>query len=105
MNMGDAASQRLNLAGFQIVKAVEPVGPHAPPPAPTASLGGSGSFGNGQDVISWSTVQGSGYVYSVYWSTNLRAGFHPLKTNLADTVQRLTNIINAPAVFYRIECQ
>jgi len=104
-DMGDAVNQRLNLAGFQIVKAGEPVGPHAPPPAPTASLGGSGSFGSGQDVLSWTTVQGSGYVYNVYWSTNLMDGFQPLETNLPDTVQSLTNAVAVPAAFYKIEAR
>jgi PKD repeat protein len=76
-----------------------------PPPAPTVALGSSGAFGRGQDVLSWTTVQGSGYVYGVWYSTNLLNGFLPLQTNLADTVKSLTNIINAPSVFYKIEVQ
>jgi hypothetical protein len=74
-----------------------------PPPAPVMSISISGN----KNIISWTTVQGSGYVYSVYYSTNLVKGFLPLplQTNLPDTVQRLTNIINAPAVFYKIDAQ
>jgi PKD repeat protein len=90
---------------FFLASAVEPVGPHAPPPAPTASLGSSGSFGNGQDVLSWTTVQGSGYVYGVWYSTNLLNGFQPLETGLSDTVTRITNTITASPVFYKIEAQ
>jgi hypothetical protein len=59
----------------------------------------------GQGVLSWTTVQGSGYVYGVWYSTNLMKGFLPLQTNLADTVKSLTNLINAPAVFYKIDAQ
>ncbi len=74
-----------------------------PPPAPVMSISISGN----KNIISWTTVQGSGYLYSVYYSTNLMKGFLPLplQTNLPDTVQRLTNIINAPAVFYKIDAQ
>jgi hypothetical protein len=76
-----------------------------PPPPPTVEQGGSGSFGSGEDVINWTTVQGSGYVYSVWYSTNLLDGFQPLETNLADTVQSITNIIDASPVFYKIKAQ
>jgi PKD repeat protein len=72
-----------------------------PPPAPVMNIGISGN----QNIISWTTVQGSGYVYGVWYSTNLLNGFLPLQTNLADTVKSLTNIINAPSVFYKIEAQ
>ena len=74
------------------------------PPPPLATLPG-GLFGNGQDVVEWNPVQGSGYVYGVWLSTNLQDGFHPLATNLADTVLRFTNTIVAPSVFYKIEAQ
>jgi hypothetical protein len=101
-DMGDAAAQRLNLAGFQIVQVVSE---SAPPSPPTVGLGSGGSFGGGQDVITWTTIQGSGYVYSVYWSTNLMNGFQPLETNLPDTVQSLTNAVAVPAAFYKIEAR
>jgi len=74
------------------------------PPAPVVALG-SASFGTGADVISWNPVQGSGFVYSVWYSTNLMEGFQPLETNLADTVLSVTNTINAQSVFYEIEAQ
>ncbi|VGO15086.1 hypothetical protein PDESU_03666 [Pontiella desulfatans] len=77
-------------------------GPIIPPPASTVSLS---SLGGGQDVIHWTTAQGSGYVYSVWYSTNLLAGFQPLETNLADTVQSLTNTIGTSPVFYKIEAK
>ena len=80
-------------------------GPVAPPPAPVAALGSSGSLGGGQDVISWNPAQGSGFVYSVWYTTNLMEGFQPLETNLADTVLSITNDIDAPSVFYKIEAQ
>lgn len=73
-----------------------------PPPTSLVSIG---TVGGGQDVISWTTAQGSGYVYSVWYSTNLLAGFQPLATNLADTVQSITNIITASPVFYQIKAQ
>jgi PKD repeat protein len=74
-----------------------------PPPASVVSFGAS--FGNGQDVVNWTTTQGFGYVYSVYYSTDLVTGFLPLQTDLPDTVQSLTNTIDAPVVFYKIEAQ
>lgn len=73
-----------------------------PPPPSVVTVGAAGT---GQDVINWTTAQGSGYVYSVYYSTNLMEGFLPLQTNLPDTVQRLTNVIDASSVFYKIEAQ
>ena len=72
-----------------------------PPPAPVVSIGISGN----QNIISWTTVQGSGYVYSVYYSTNLLNGFLPLQADLADTVNSLTNAIIAPAAFYQIKAR
>lgn len=74
----------------------------SPPPASVVSIG---SLGAGQDVISWTTAQGSGYVYSVWYSTNLLAGFQPLETDLPDSVQSITNTINASPVFYKIEAK
>jgi PKD repeat protein len=74
------------------------------PPPPTAVFG-SASLGRGLDVINWTPVQGSGFVYSVWFSTNLMEGFQPLETNLPDTVQSLTNAIQAPSVFYKIDVQ
>lgn len=76
--------------------------PTTPPPAPVVSIV---TVGTGQDVISWTTVPGSGYVYSVYYSTNLLDGFIPLQTNLADTVQLWTNTIDVSPVFYQIKAQ
>jgi PKD repeat protein len=76
--------------------------PSEPPPASVVSLG---SIGSGQNVINWTTAQGSGFVYSVWYSTNLLDGFQPLETNLADTVQSLTNTIDSPAVFYKITAE
>ncbi len=71
------------------------------PDAPVVSF--DGSFGDGQDVISWETIQGYGFAYNVYYTTDLLDGFQPLETNLVDTVQSLTNYIDAPSVFYKIE--
>lgn len=73
----------------------------APPPS-TVSLDARGS---GQDVIRWTTAAGSGYVYSVWYSTNLLDGFHPLQTNLDDTVQSITNSVAVPAIFYKVEAE
>lgn len=77
--------------------------PPSPPPAPVIGLSRSGN----QGVISWTTAQGSGYVYSVYYSTNLMSGFLPLQTNMPDTVQSFTNTIDpaVPAAFYKVEAQ
>lgn len=60
-------------------------------------------FGRGLDVITW--TPGSGRTYNVYYSTNLTAGFHVLGSNLDHTVQRLTNTVQAPSVFYKVEEQ
>lgn len=72
------------------------------PPASTVTLGTRGA---GQDVINWTTAQGSGFVYSVYYATNLLSGFLPLATDLPDTVNQWTNNINTSPVFYKIECR
>jgi hypothetical protein len=77
--------------------------PVVDPPSPSViTLGGLSA---GQDVITWTTQTGSGYVYSVWYSTNLLDGFLPLVTNLADTVHSITNTINASPVFYQIKAQ
>jgi hypothetical protein len=78
----------------------DPVPP--PPPPPTLSHGGDGSWGHGSDVIRWTTEPGQGYRYSVWVSTNLNNGFQPLEMDLPDTVQSFTNLIHAPAVFYKV---
>ena len=75
-----------------------------PPPPPPPSVLTLEVLGGGQDIVNWTTVQGSGYVYSVYYSTNLLSGFIPLQVDLADTVQSLTNSMSAP-VFYKIEAR
>lgn len=77
-------------------------GPIDPPPASVVSIDSAGA---GQDVINWTTAQGSGYVYSVWYSTNLLNGFQPLVTNLTDTVQSWTNTVDASPVFYQIKAQ
>lgn len=75
----------------------------APPPlAPVVSIE---SVGAGQDVISWTTQQGFGYTYDVYYSTDLILGFLPAVTNLPDTVQIWTNAIDASPVFYQVRAQ
>lgn len=76
--------------------------PPAPPPASAVTLG---STGTGLDVIGWTTAQGSGHVYSVWYSTNLLEGFQPLETNLPDTAQSWTNPNSASPVFYQIKAQ
>lgn len=75
--------------------------PTPPPPAPNLSF----EVENGQGILSWSTVQGSGYVYNVYYSTNLFDEFSPMETNLADTVQNMTNALNSGSMFYRVTAQ
>jgi hypothetical protein len=71
-----------------------------PPPASVITVG---SLGAGADVINWTTAPG--YTYSVWYSTNLLDGFQPLQTELADTVQSITNTIDAPTMFYKIEAE
>ena len=100
LNMGDSANQRFKISGIQIVG--KNGGGAAPPPPPVVSLG---SHGDGQDMIQWTTAQGSSYVYSVYYSTNLLNGFQPLETNLSDTVTSITSTITASPVFYKIAAQ
>ena len=72
------------------------------PLSSTASTVSLGEYGNGQDVINWTTIQGIGLVYGVYYTTDLQFDFVPLQTNLADTVQSWTNVIDASQVFYKV---
>jgi hypothetical protein len=100
----NAASYYTAVDNIQISDIViETGGSSGVPPAPIVSFGSS--FGAGQDVILWDTVQGSGYVYSVYYSTDLMDDFQPLETNLADTVQIWTNATTAPKAFYQIRAK
>lgn len=100
----DPAKFTVNYLGDSVTVTITGVGGggSVPPPPPVMSLG---SIGSGQDVIQWTTVQGSGYVYSVYYSTNLLSGFLPVQTSLSDTITSITNVISASPVFYKIEAQ
>lgn len=55
------------------------------------------SAGSTTQIVKWSSA--SGHLYSVYWSTNLPAGFGLLQSNLVATA--FTNTAEAPG-FYRI---
>jgi PKD repeat protein len=67
----------------------------------TFVISAAGALGSGSDVLNWTTE--AGYIYSVWYSTNLLDGFQPLETNLDETVTSLTNNITTSPVFYKIE--
>lgn len=69
------------------------------PPAPFHVT--SGRLGADTYVLNWTTE--TGYLYSVWYSTNLLSGFLPLATDLPDSVTRLTNTTSVSPVFYKIE--
>ncbi len=98
----DSNNITVSYLGDSIVVNVTGLSGSVPPPASVLTFGAHGA---GQDVIHWTTAQGSGYVYGVYYSTNLLNGFQPLETGLSDTVTSITNTISASPVFYKIEAQ
>jgi hypothetical protein len=56
---------------------------------------------NPRNVVQWNAV--SGRIYSVYFSTNLMAGFQPLETNIPWTRGSFTNPATDPQGFYKID--
>lgn len=55
---------------------------------------------NPRNVLNWDAV--SGRIYSVYWSTNLLAGFQSLATDLAAPQSSYTNVTVVPNANYQI---
>lgn len=53
-----------------------------------------------RNILQWNAV--SGRVYSVYWSTNLLAGFQCLQSNIPWSECSLTNPTAAPSGYYKI---
>ena len=67
---------------------------------PTNSASSFCVTGDPRNMLSWNAV--SGRVYSVYWTTNLMAGFQCLESNIPWTQVSFTNSTDAPCGYYKI---
>jgi len=73
------------------------------PTNPAARFGLSAQQTASQSLLQWSVV--SGRVYSIYWTTNLLAGFQPLETNIVWPQNSWTDAVHGAQAggFYRID--